>query len=271
VEAIKVATWWETDTVVWDGSINVGIPVNFIQEFETWFFPDNPRIQAAVVASYRHDFYYISTGSFQQKELLNQGLSSELIPVGYDSDVFKQRKVQRDTQTLLALGRSFFQKNFKLTLSAWRSLALPKPKLQLFGIEPKIATDSGISYIFKPSDEEIALLYNTSTAFVQTSYHEGFSLPIIEAMASGTPVITTNSHGNMDFCKKNENCLLVDHDDPAELAAAIKTLFSDSSLQKRLRKAGLETAKKYTWDRLIPVYSTFFAQLSEQNSQREGQ
>lgn len=265
-EAIKVATWWETDAVVWDGSVNKGIPVNFIQEFETWFFPENPRIQAAVVASYRHEFHYIATGGYQQKELSDQGINSHLIPVGYDSEIFKLRNIARDTNTVLALGRSFFQKNFKLTLAAWRSMPSPKPRLQLFGIEPKIATDPGISYRYRPSDEEIAELYNSATVFVQTSYHEGFSLPIIEAMASGCPVITTNSHGNMDFCVPEENCLLVSHEDPNELAEKIKTLVSDPTLQQRLSKAGIETAQRYTWAQLIPRYNAFFNKLVELHS-----
>lgn len=270
-DGFKVATWWETGNVVWEASINKGIPVNFVQEFETWFFPENLRIQAAVVASYRKEFAYIATGGYQQSELRDQNIDSTLIPVGYDSAIFSNQSLQRSPDTLLALGRSFFQKNFKMTLQAWRSIQEAKrPNLQLFGIEPSIATDSGISYVVRPDDNRVAQLYSTATCFVQTSYHEGFSLPLIEAMASGCPVITTNSHGNMDFCLPDVNCLLVEQDNPSELAEKILQLLSDESLQSKLSSNGLETAKKYSWDVLFVEYGKFFTGLKDELSKDQG-
>ena len=151
-------------------------------------------------------------------------------------------------------------------MDAWRRLPQPKPTLKSFGIEPKIARDEGISYEYKPSDSRIAELYNSSTVFVQTSFHEGFSLPIIEAMACGCPVITTDSHGNMDFCVPDVNCLLVSDSDPDELVAAFTKLTKDSDLRSRLSLAGLETARSYSWETLIPRYHEFFTQIG--NSSR---
>ena len=44
--------------------------------------------------------------------------------------------------------------------------------------------------------------------FVQTSRHEGFCLPVLEAMAAGAPVVCTDADGNRDFCRDGENCLM---------------------------------------------------------------
>ena len=48
--------------------------------------------------------------------------------------------------------------------------------------------------------------------FVQTSTHEGFCLPPLEAMATGGAVVCTDAHGNRDFCRDGENCLMPEPD-----------------------------------------------------------
>jgi glycosyltransferase involved in cell wall biosynthesis len=147
----------------------------------------------------------------------------------------------------LALGRSFFQKNFAMTLRAWKSMGDARPVLSLFGFEPEIARDERVKYTSHPTDSQINDLYNEATIFVQTSRHEGFCLPILEAMAAGSPVITTDSHGNRDFCVNGVNCIMVDQDDSEQLATAMRRVLDDPDLQDRLRTAGLDTARHYTW------------------------
>ena len=55
-------------------------------------------------------------------------------------------------------------------------------------------------------------LFNQATVFVQTSTHEGFCLPPLEAMATGGAVVCTDAHGNRDFCVDGENCLMPEPD-----------------------------------------------------------
>ncbi len=108
---------------------------------------------------------------------------------------------------VLALGRSNPLKNLPLTLEAWRRLPEPRPELCLFGIEPELASEPGIRYVTSPSDEEVNGLLNQATVFLQTSTHEGFCLPVLEAMATGGAVVCTDAHGNRDFCDDG-NCLM---------------------------------------------------------------
>ena len=262
--AIKVATWWETGQTVWLACVNNGIPLQYVQEFETWFYPDDPVAQATVVSSYRREFVYTTIAEYQQEELREIGITAELIPSAFDDRVFgPRRKIERRDDTVLALGRSFFQKNFALTLAAWRSLGEDRPKLALFGIEPGIATDPGIAYSFRPENEEVAVLYSEATCFVQTSLHEGFCLPLIEAMASGCPVITTDSHGNA-FCIDDVNCLMVEQGNEKSVADAIERMMSDPALRDRLRAAGLETAKNYAWPKILSQTKEFYLQVADQ-------
>lgn len=263
-DAFKISTWWETAAVVWQGSTHRGIPIYFVQEFESWFYPDNDSARAAVANTYRHELNILTIADYTRGELEEVGVSSAKIPVAYNSDTFFQEpNISRESFTVMAVGRSFFQKNFELTLNAWKKIPSPRPRLSLFGIEPNIAQFPEVEYEFRPSDDRVRELYNSATCFVQTSLHEGFCLPVLEAMASGCPVITTDSHGNRDFCIDGYNCLIVEQGNEDELSRTIQLLLSDVALQQKLREGGLETASRYTWDVVLQQTSSFLKELEE--------
>lgn len=265
-EAIKVATWWETAFPVWLASVKKGIPAYFIQEFETWFYPDDIVAQSTVVSCYRKEFKNMTTSKYNLEEITDLGLKATAIPCGYDPETYKKiPSVKRLNNTVLGVGRQFFQKNFNFTFNAWKSLGETRPDLWLFGAEPEMAKlDKKITYFNKPSNEEVNKLYNQATIFVQTSRHEGFSLPILEAMAAGCPVICTDAHGNRDFCVNGKNCLMVDHDDIEGLKKAIKLLMSDEKLRTTLSAAGLKTARSYRWDVVGKKVAKFYENVASQ-------
>ncbi len=263
-EAIKVATWWETAFPVWLASVNKGIPVYFIQEFETWFYPNDVVAQASVVSCYRKEFHNMTTSQYNLAEIQALGLKATAIPCGYDDKTFYQRKdVTREKDVLLGVGRRFFQKNFMFTFNAWKALAAKRPRFWLFGVEPEMAKlDSQITYFTEPSNEAVNELYNQATVFVQTSRHEGFSLPILEAMAAGCPVVCTDAHGNRDFCVDGKNCLMVEHDDVPALQAQLAKLFSNEALRIKLAKAASETARAYRWDVIMDQVEKFYKDIA---------
>lgn len=264
-EAIKVATWWETAFPVWLASVKKGIPVYFIQEIESWFYPDDVVAQASVISCYRKEFRNMTTSQYNLKEIQELGLKATAIPCGYDDSVYKPlKKVEREKNVLLAVGRTFFQKNFNFTFKAWKALGEKRMPMWLFGIEPQMAKmDSKIKYLKKPSNDEVNKLYNQATAFVQTSRHEGFSLPPLEAMAAGCPVICTDSHGNRDFCIDGKNCIIVEQDNVEQLTAAYKKLFADKKLQEKLSKEGLKTAKRYRWEVVAEKVADFYNEVAK--------
>ncbi len=267
-EAIKVGTWWETLYPVWRGSLRKGIAVNFLQEIETWFYPDDPDAQRVVVSCYRKEFKYFTTSSFNLDEIHSFGLDAKLIPCGYDPEFFHPLDaVEREKDILLALGRRFFQKNFMFSFRAWKKLGEERPRFWLFGGEPDMKTlDEKITYFNKPTEEEVNKLHNQSTVFVQTSYHEGFCLPVLEAMATGSAIVCTDMHGNRDFCHDGKNCIVVPRDDEKALTAAYKKLFANPKLREKLGKAALETAKEYQWDVVMARMAQYYESLAEPHS-----
>ncbi|MEO9119570.1 MAG: glycosyltransferase [Solirubrobacteraceae bacterium] len=263
VPAIKVATWWNTARPVWHASLLRGIGVYFVQDIESSYYSANPEMQAVVHASYQHEFRYMTISSWNRDRLREFGLDATLIPPGIDLENFRPRPdIQRREDMVLALGRSNPLKNLPLTLDAWRRLPAPRPELCLFGIEPELASAPGISYITSPSDAEVCELFNQATVFVQTSVHEGFCLPALEAMAAGGAVVCTDAHGNRDFCVDGENCLM-----PAaradDVSAAISRLLSDPGLRRRLGAAGLQTAGEYAWTRRIDALEQFLFDIAQ--------
>jgi glycosyltransferase involved in cell wall biosynthesis len=262
LEAIKVATWWETATPVWRASVVNGLPVYLVQDIETSYYREVAWSRHEVLNSYRPEFRVITTSSWNQAHLAELGLASALIPPGADLDTYRPLSdATRRRDMLLAVGRSNPLKNLRLTLDAWRRLPEPRPELCLFGIEPELARDPGIRYVTAPSDQEVNDLLNQATAFIQTSRHEGFCLTILEAMAAGCPVVCTDAHGNRDFCVAGNNCLISDAR-PAAVAADIRRLLADPDLCSRLGHAGIATARNYSWGPRIEALERFMFDIA---------
>jgi GT2 family glycosyltransferase len=157
LDAIKVATWWNTAAPVWRTSVLHGIPVYFVQDVETSYYPDDERTRHAVIDSYRPEFRYMTISSWNRERLRALGLDAELIPPGIDLETFRPRaEVPRREDMVLALGRANPLKNLPLTLSAWRALERPRPELCLFGVEPDVADGrESVRYVESPDDEGV--------------------------------------------------------------------------------------------------------------------
>ena len=262
VDAIKVATWWMTAVPVWRASIPRGIPVYFVQDIETSYYPDHERARHAVLDSYRPEFRYMTISAWNRDRLHELGLDSELIPPGIDLESFRPRpEIARREDMVLAIGRSNPLKNLPLTLAAWRALRQPRPELCMFGIEPELADGEGMRYVSAPDDERVNELFCQATVFVQTSAHEGFALPPLEAMATGAAVVCTDAHGNRDFCVDGVNCLMPEPK-PAAVSGAIARLLADPELRGQLGQAGIATAQDYAWELRIDALEQFFGRVA---------
>jgi glycosyltransferase involved in cell wall biosynthesis len=95
-------------------------------------------------------------------------------------------------------------------------------------------------------EDELVSLYRHATAFVYPSLYEGFGLPVIEAMACGTPVLTSNVSALPELAEGA--ALLVAPTDETALAEAMHALATDPALRERLRAAGRARAARYSWE-----------------------
>lgn len=271
LEAIKVATWWMTAAPVFRASVARGLPVYFVQDIETSYYPDHEHARHAVLDSYRPEFRYMTISQWNRERLAELGVQAELIAPGIDLHTFRPRpEVPRREDMVLALGRANPLKNLPLTVAAWKALnghAGGRPELCLFGVEPELAEGggmaaaAGVRYVVAPDDEQVGELFSQATVFVQTSVHEGFALPPLEAMATGAAVVCTDAHGNRDFCVDGVNCLMPEPT-PAAVSAAIGRLLGDGELRAQLGAAGIETAREYAWELRIDALERFLLRVA---------
>jgi glycosyltransferase involved in cell wall biosynthesis len=96
-------------------------------------------------------------------------------------------------------------------------------------------------------DSEVLSLYAQADVFVYPSLYEGFGLPVLEAMASGCPVITSNVSSLPEVV--GEAALLVDPYDVEALAQAMLTVLEDDELKREMSKKGIAQAQKFSWEK----------------------
>lgn len=120
-------------------------------------------------------------------------------------------------------------------------------KEEFFGEELKEALDSpSVKRLGYLSDEELKLVYAGAKIFVFPSFYEGFGLPPLEAMASGTAVITSNASSIPEIV--GDAGVLIDPYSKDELYEAIKLLDADDLLRFEYERRGIERAKKFDWE-----------------------
>lgn len=110
------------------------------------------------------------------------------------------------------------------------------------------------------TDEALFALYQESTCFVFPSLYEGFGFPILEAMASNTPVITSNLGAMKEIAGEN-NAYLVDPYSADELSDAMKNLLQNSLLRNKFIELGRIHAGNFTWERSAQEHIKVFKKM----------
>jgi glycosyltransferase involved in cell wall biosynthesis len=94
-------------------------------------------------------------------------------------------------------------------------------------------------------DHELTLLYGGASVFALPSLHESFGMPVLEAMACGAPIVTSNVYSLPEVC--GEAAEYVDPYDVGSIAAGIRQVLDDPARAEELRDLGLERAAGFTW------------------------
>lgn len=259
---INIATMWSTAYAAFLSK--KGKAVYFMQHYEEVFYPiDDSMVLNRLGArmSYQLPIYKIANSSWLQNMILEK--CGQLVPFSNNAlDLNDFQPMVKHSENdgiirILTFSRPEEWKGFADTAAAMAQIHFEygdRVEWHVFGqehefIKPNSPDAPYVLHIGLPFSE-LAKLYAQSDIVVCGSWYESFPLPPIEAMASGTAVVTT-LNGMEDYCFDEKNCLAVKTRDIESFVTAIRRLIEDANLRARLAKAGLDTASNYDWDTAV--------------------
>ena len=177
----------------------------------------------------------------------------------------------------LNLGGRNENKNQERLLEAFANAGTINPETQLFFAGPwrehdhewlrirarELGLTERVSHIGYVADSDLPSLYGNALAFVFPSLEEGFGLPVLEAMASGAPVITSNRSSLPEVA--GDAALLIDPYDIADLALAMGRIALEPELRRDLSIRGIARAQGFTWEETAKRTALVLSQAAPPN------
>jgi glycosyltransferase involved in cell wall biosynthesis len=194
----------------------------------------------------------ITVSPFSRDELGELlGVEAEVVYGGVDARFTPDAEpAKRERPYVLCVASHTARKNLKALVPAARALASDGIDLLVAGgHRPQFAAEAGLhglELLGHVPDEQLPGLYKGAEAFVLPSLYEGFGLPVLEAMASGTPVVAADTTALPDTCG---GAARLTTPAPDAIREALTQLVKDNGERARLRALGLEHARRFTWER----------------------
>ncbi|WP_278912595.1 glycosyltransferase family 4 protein [Deinococcus wulumuqiensis] len=237
-------------------------PEWFEKKFALWYRWLIPQLARRVK-------HIITVSEFSKHRImLHTGVSHQkitVIPLAADNRFRLHTESERESlRSSLNLPRRFVlsvgsiepRKNLAGLLAAWEGWEGRPNDLNLVisGTSNKVFNDPNVSYvpenvrfIGRVSDESLPALYSTAEAFVYPSFYEGFGLPPLEAMASGTAVVSSGTTSLREVV--GESALVINPHDPQTIVNALDLLFREQGYREKLAQEGYLRAKGFSWKR----------------------
>jgi len=170
---------------------------------------------------------------------------------------------------ILGLGTIQPRKNYKRLIQAFAALRSPRSTLRLVIVGGKgwlyddvfaevkhLGLEGCVLFPGFVDDDDLPVLYSAAEVLAFPSIYEGFGLPILEAMACGTPVVTSVTSSLPELA--GDAALLIEPTDVGAIAAALHRVLQEADLRRKLIAAGFEQASKFSWEKaaaqLLEIY-----------------
>ena len=222
--------------------------------------PAAARRSAAVIAVSQHtkrDLVRFLGVPEDKVRVTPLGVSEIFAPVAGAGEIVAQRYGIEGRYVLACVGSGHPRKNLRAVVKAFERLEMLDVRLVVVGaaerdpgawaaIQQSPARES-IALLGHVPEEELPALYSAAAVFCFPSLYEGFGLPVLEAMACGTPVVCGNTSSLPEVA--GEAAVLVEPTDVEAIAGGLKELLADEGRRLALAAAGLARAKNFTWRR----------------------
>ena len=202
-------------------------------------------------------------------DVVYNGISHNIFKVRNKTKIRHELGIEDGTKIILHVTVDEPRKNISTILKAVNDLRKKYPKILFVRVgkhrnETEKLIDSFnlrnnmicLGYL---NEEVLAKWYNAADIFVFPSSFEGFGLPPLEAMASGTPVICSNATSLKEII--GEAALIIDPEDYVSLSKNIEEVFLNKTLRENLIKKGLKQAKKFSWEKCAKKYLRIYKSL----------
>ncbi|AHB42518.1 Glycosyl transferase, group 1 [Candidatus Saccharibacteria bacterium RAAC3_TM7_1] len=207
-------------------------------------------------------------------EAVSNGIDlSKFTPTKPTDAIYEKFKIPRDKRILAYVGRTDAEKHIPVLVEAYKiareSLKTPSHLLivgagtdleRLKNIVYENDLHDHVTFTGRVSDEEIVELHKVGDVFAMPSPAELQCIAMLEAMASGKPVIAVDAGPLKELCQPERNGLLSEKDNPADMAKNIVTLLDDPAKRKAYSKESLAIAKthdlQHTIDKFEEIYQT---------------
>jgi glycosyltransferase involved in cell wall biosynthesis len=230
------------------------------EEYRRWGHAAPPldrRLLARQLQEYEEADYIEVTSRFVLETFLDRGVPRERLlhvpNLGIDSTLF--HPAPRDTRPfrIVAVGLSL-RKGTPYLVQAVAQLRVPDLELWLVGgipadLAPLLRT-AGVAFrdVGRLPHSALADVYRAASVFVLPSIEEGLPQAVLEAMASGLPVIITPNTGGEDLIEHGREGLIVPLRDPGAIADGLLSLYEDEDRRRAMGEAAAESARAWTWD-----------------------
>jgi len=249
---VVIATWWETAEWVAALAPSKGKKVYFVQHHELFDGLPHDRVRA----TYRLPLHKITIARWLVDVMRDEYGDNAVANVPNSVDLEQFQAPVRGKQPTPTVGLVYSGASFKGTDIALHAVELARakiPNLQVVAFGAKDPTEPllrgpGVTFVRDPPQESLRSLYASADAWIMASRSEGFGLPLLEAMACGTPILGTPTGAAPELVEKGGG-LLVPHENPPALAAAIEEIARMSDVDWRALSARARViASSYTWD-----------------------
>jgi glycosyltransferase involved in cell wall biosynthesis len=240
------------------------------RKFPAWrddFDPRNPEVAEAERLEHEAASRITVASQFAKRRLVEEGVVGDkigVIPYGVDSGRFAPDpgSARPERVRFLYAGAVSARKGVPVLLDAWRALDARSAQLTLVGQVRRdrialLRNVAGITLKDRVSHAEMPAIYAAHDVFVFPSFHDGFGLVMLEAMAAGLPVIASSASAAPDLIADADNGFVVAPGDAETLAERMRYFIADPSRARRMGHAARETARQYSWE----SYGTAWARL----------
>jgi phosphatidylinositol alpha-mannosyltransferase len=175
-----------------------------------------------------------------------------VIPNGIDLRRFHPGNEKSARPSILFVGTLSGRKRGTFMLDCFAKEIRPRwPDAVLHMVAPRGPWGEGVEYHEGPDNDELAELYRRAWVFASPSTYEGFGLPYLEALASGTPVVATPNPGSLEILEKGAFGLLAPDQ---TFGHTVAELLSDPARREQLASAGLRRAAEYSLEETVRRY-----------------